>query len=398
VRGSVRTALLLLSAFALLASGTTSALPEPGPELGARLAVTLTAQPTSGVIPLLVTLQAHPSSGSATFYNWSFGDGTFLNGTSVDANLSHQFDRAGTFNVTVRVVGGNQTGLAWTLIQAISGPLQIVAQAAPSVGSAPLTVHLSATVSGGTETYLSFSWTFGDGGVGSGISVSYTYATRGTYLCQVRVIDSAQDVATSSLWVNVSSAGAGAAPPWYATLASPVGELALSVGMGGVALLLLRRLTRPRAGASAGGSAQLPWAVPPGVMGVTAAEDPATSETPEIRSSAARPTGEVLRNSERVLVHLLVQGRSSMDAAASSSITQAGIGEALSLPQNSLTHILARLKGGGLIVEERRHVVGRGRRLKTYQLTPRGEALARALWPRIRGERIGPSELERSGR
>jgi predicted ArsR family transcriptional regulator len=52
---------------------------------------------------------------------------------------------------------------------------------------------------------------------------------------------------------------------------------------------------------------------------------------------------------------------------------------ALGTTQASVAHALGRLVYGGLLQVQKTHVQGRGQWVKVYQLTPKGESLARYI-------------------
>ena len=76
------------------------------------------------------------------------------------------------------------------------------------IGTAPLTTSFTASASGGTGSYSTYAWSFGDSTVGQGETVGHTYAGAGTYSVSVTVTDSAGESATSSpILVTVNSTG-----------------------------------------------------------------------------------------------------------------------------------------------------------------------------------------------
>ncbi|MCI4336657.1 MAG: hypothetical protein L3K17_05610 [Thermoplasmata archaeon] len=75
--------------------------------------------------------------------------------------------------------------------------------------------------------------------------------------------------------------------------------------------------------------------------------------------------------------------------------------EALGVAQSALTKVLRRLIDGGALLEARTHVSGEPRRLKVYQLTSHGEAIARDLRRRSGaggGGATGPPRPPATGR
>jgi PKD repeat protein len=72
-----------------------------------------------------------------------------------------------------------------------------------SIGSAPLTVAFSTTVSGGSSPY-EYSWDFGDGSAGIGASPTHVYQNVGDYTAIVTITDADDSTIQSSFVVSVS--------------------------------------------------------------------------------------------------------------------------------------------------------------------------------------------------
>ncbi len=65
-----------------------------------------TGTPTSGLYPLTATFTLTSMNNNASYVNWSFGDGTFFNTTTLTAfNTTHQYTAGGTY--TVNETAGN---------------------------------------------------------------------------------------------------------------------------------------------------------------------------------------------------------------------------------------------------------------------------------------------------
>ncbi len=158
------------------------------------------AAPTVGVAPLLVGFTGIAHGGLAPFtYRWDFGDG----GTATGASPSHTYTQLGTFTATVTVEDTlNQTSLSTVSVQVVP-PLAVAANAAV-VRVAPATVSFTPSVTGGLGPY-NLSWTFGDGGSGTGATVSHTYLSPGIYTARVTVMDALGNVATNTTSVVVVS-------------------------------------------------------------------------------------------------------------------------------------------------------------------------------------------------
>lgn len=359
----------------------------PGTSQTAPFSVSLSYTPSASD-PLLITFTATVVPGTPTLYNWSFGDHQYWNGSGPGfASPAHRYpDGGGTFLVSVLVHEGTAANSTSLTIHLVPAPLQVTVVASPSSGPAPLTVAFTALVSGGTGTYLSFAWDFGDGGHGSGLSVRYTYQTAGSYQASVNVTDSQGVSAVSTVKVQPSAAST---PSVFELLAGDWPELLAGGALGAAATVLAAvvLIRRRRQGPPAGppGPSEVPEGAssPPSAAPSPPGPEVRAEPAPPPESSAGRPpeasAPESLRISQRIVLHLAAQGRLTADEVAPVSLSQAGMAEALAIRQNALTNVLRRLLAAGVVVETVRHVRGRPRRLKVYQLTSRGEALAREI-------------------
>jgi len=376
----------------------------PGASAGCGFTVEVTADPGYGPTPLLVHFNASVSKGTPTFFNWTFGDGSSWNDTrNTSSGPLHRYPTPSLYEVNVTVGDGGCDVEASTNVTAVAGPLQVGISDHPSYGPAPLSVVFNATVSGGTGTYASAIWTFGDGGQGSGLNLVYTFLGPGSYTVVLNVTDSAGHWDEAATEVNVSGDATPTAPsnglPGWA-------YLGIGVAVAGAILVVgFRRLSLARLGSGPSGSGPPPGASlsPPTSITTATAEPSARSPTPAAPMSAGSSTGSVepvstvqpeklprvpsssraprdaLQLSERVILHIGRQGVLRADDMAPDALTQSGMAGALALGQNSLTNVLRRLVAAGVVAQELRHVRGRPRRLKVYTLTGRGEQLYRDL-------------------
>ncbi|MGP8072834.1 MAG: PKD domain-containing protein [Thermoplasmata archaeon] len=386
-------ALVFCAAAALLLGGPGAAVAGASPSRDSTgPAVSLSATPSYGAAPLLVAFLATVSLGTPTGFNWSFGDGTYLNGTDLSlVHPSHLYTTPGSYTAGVRVWEGSTSGNGSIPIHVTAAPLALRVTATPTVGTAPLTVTFQGTVSGGTGTYVSFNWTFGDGATGTGATVQYTYSHSGSYYAVLEVLDSGADEARQGVWVNVSAADAS--PPSQVTGLGTVGWAVVGFAVGLVVAVLaffLRTWLSSRRRPAALSLAVAEEATPAVFLAPPAAlPPPPVPADPPPAPAPSPPASETFRISQRIVLHLAGQGSPGPYDVAPPGATQAGISAALGVRQNALTNVLRRLLDGGLLEQEVRHVRGQPRRLKTYRLTPRGELLAREL--RHRPPR-GPAE------
>ena len=172
------------------------------------LNVSFTFTPSSPQVNSLVTFTGSGSGGVTPYvYSWTFGDGQTASG----ANATHTYTTAGTFTVTLTLTDAANTQVISTQSLTIASlPIAPSFTVSTNPTEVNLPVSFSATASGGTLPYVSFSWNFGDGSApGSGSTVTHAYASAGTFSVTVTVTDSAGKTGTSaaqSLVVNANLA------------------------------------------------------------------------------------------------------------------------------------------------------------------------------------------------
>ncbi|MCI4320315.1 MAG: PKD domain-containing protein [Thermoplasmata archaeon] len=369
--------------------------------------ISLSATPSNGLAPLPVSFAITVLSGTPSSFNWSFGDGTYLNGTnSSDGSPTHVYTEPGRFLATV-VVHEESNVASRQIAVNVSAPKLAASIAASSTsGTLPLTVQFDATVTGGTGTYLTLRWDFGDGGVGAGLAISYTYERAGAFVATFTVNDSGGGGERSVVSIRVSPVPTDAPTPRSGLPTSVLaGWVALSFAVGIVAAFavqwgLRRRSTRQRLELDRAERTLEGEPVPPPAddgarPGAMTLLEPGPSVLPRTPPPSDRPIGtesgrpssqlvvrppvEGLRVSQRIVLHLARQGALHDDDVATVGYTQAGMASALGVRQNALTNVLTRLMAAQILRVELRHVSGQPRRLKVYTLTSRGEALARDL-------------------
>lgn len=156
-----------------------------------------------------------PGAGT---YNWSFGDGNVSN----TINPTNTYFAPGLYNITL--VATNSAGCAATAV--IPGMINIYTPPVTSFTAtptsycgtpAPITFNAS-TIGWGPYTY---SWDFGDGNVGVGVSPTHFYTTSGTYTVTLIVTDGhgCKDTFVRTNYISIGSIAAS-----YTTSPSPACE------------------------------------------------------------------------------------------------------------------------------------------------------------------------------
>ena len=193
-----------------------------------------TASATSGTAPLTENFSAilsRDADGIIVKFEWDFGDGTSGSGESA----SHTYTASGSFTVVLRVTddkGATDTAERTISITAAeepggggAGPTASFT-ATPLVGPAALTVTFNASASfyaGHAITY--YSWDFGDGVNGTGMTTTHTYAplVTTTFNVVLRIIasDNTEGTATRNITVTVIPAVPSTAAPTASFTVAP---------------------------------------------------------------------------------------------------------------------------------------------------------------------------------
>ena len=134
-------------------------------------------------------------------YSWDFGDGTTGTGNSV----THRYTRGGTFAVTLRVT--SDAGLTATTSRQLTVSTTLPAGFANFVFS-PTDPHTGDTVrfnaSSSTLTDGTYTWDFGDGTSGSGVTPTHRYSQERTFTVTLTVRNERGQTATTSKTVTVA--------------------------------------------------------------------------------------------------------------------------------------------------------------------------------------------------
>ncbi len=174
------------------------------------LAVSFTFAPSPPSIGRAVTFRGTATGGVGPYaFSWDFGDGN----TGSGATPTHVYAQPGTFLVTLMVTDSAPLPATSVIAQmlTVSAPTGFTTNFvfSPSSPAATQQVTFTAGPSGGAPPYT-VTWDFGDGGTGTGVTATHTYATAQSYNVTESARDSSspQQTATSSQSITVfSSAG-----------------------------------------------------------------------------------------------------------------------------------------------------------------------------------------------
>jgi PKD repeat protein len=140
-----------------------------------------------------------PGAGATQIvdYSWNFGDGTSGTGQTV----THTFGDSGSHNVTLTVtndrgLSSSKTEIVPVGVGSLPTPAFTFSPSSPNVNE-PVFFNAATSTAGAGHSIVSYRWTFGDGGTGSGVAVSHAFTAGGTFTVQLTVTDEAGQSATS---------------------------------------------------------------------------------------------------------------------------------------------------------------------------------------------------------
>lgn len=135
---------------------------------------------------LQVAFNATASNGLGLNYSWNYGDGN----TGTGINPIYNYAADGTYAVKLTIT--DACGNADSTIQNIQVCDSL--RANYTIGKTGLTVNLDASSSSAGATQ--WNWNFGDGNTATGQTTSHTYATTGTFLVSLTVVNICGETAT----------------------------------------------------------------------------------------------------------------------------------------------------------------------------------------------------------
>lgn len=143
-------------------------------------------------------------------YEWNFGDGT----TGTGVQVTHRFTSPGSFAVTLAVTNGrgnSATATKFVEVKLSADPTSALFVFSPSQPVVNQSVFFDAALAKAApgRSIIAYDWSFGDGGFGSGVTVSHRYSREGEFNVTLTVTDDLGKTLSSTKAVSVSATGTG---------------------------------------------------------------------------------------------------------------------------------------------------------------------------------------------
>jgi PKD repeat protein len=171
----------------------------------------LSANPSTGIAPLLVQLSSAGSSdpdGAIASYSWNFGNGQ----TGTGPSPSVVYNTPGTYVVTLTVTDNDGATNAKSTTVTVVAPNQLPTAsivATPTSGPAPLVVSVNGAGSSDPDgSIVAYAWDFGNGQTAAGPIAQTTYTSQGTFTIRLTVTDNSGATRTASRSINVGAPNA----------------------------------------------------------------------------------------------------------------------------------------------------------------------------------------------
>ena len=157
------------------------------------------------------------ADGTIASRTWDFGDpNSGASNASQDANPSHTFATAGTYQVKLTVTDNSGASDDVTNAVTVTGgtgggqaPTSSFDLPVSCTAGTPCGFHSTSTDPDGDITLATFLWNFGDNGTGNTPDATHTFAQPGAYTVTLNVTDAQGLSATSSQQLTVAPASQG---------------------------------------------------------------------------------------------------------------------------------------------------------------------------------------------
>lgn len=152
---------------------------------------------------------SYDPDGDIDFYRWNFGDGT---SEILDISPTHSYSKPGTYEIVLTVIDTNGTSDTAITTVTITSPDDITNQMPVANAGGPYSGNIGGIInfngsysSDPDGNITNYTWDFGDGNTGYGISATHSYSKAGTYIVNLTVTDDQSDTDKTSTSVTIKT-------------------------------------------------------------------------------------------------------------------------------------------------------------------------------------------------
>ncbi|MCK5228956.1 MAG: PKD domain-containing protein, partial [Desulfobulbaceae bacterium] len=182
------------------------------PQVNQSPTASFSASVTSGEAPLedvkFDGTLSYDSDGNISGYIWDFGDG----GATGSGSVAYHTFPVGSFNVVLTVIDNDGASAQTTVVISATTPTQTNELPSAEIsagaleGPAPFLVSFDGSGSNDPDGQITdYSWSFGDGNTGAGVSVQHTFTEPGVYTTTLTVTDNQDGTSNASVTVTVTT-------------------------------------------------------------------------------------------------------------------------------------------------------------------------------------------------
>ncbi|MGZ5482172.1 MAG: PKD domain-containing protein, partial [Pyrinomonadaceae bacterium] len=174
------------------------------------VSITSPAVGASFTAPASITITANASDTDGTISKVDFYQGTTLMGTDTISPYSFSWNNVAAGSYTLTATATDNSGASGSASRSVTVTPGNQPPVANAGGPYSGVVGQNAAFSGSGSvdpdgSIVSYAWTFGDGGTGSGVAPTHAYGSTGTYTVTVTVTDNLGAQASASTTISVSA-------------------------------------------------------------------------------------------------------------------------------------------------------------------------------------------------
>ena len=155
--------------------------------------------------------KSYDPDGEIAFYRWNFGDGT---SEILAEQILHSYSNPGVYDVLLTVIDNDGTSsqkdTTITVVEGMANKPPIAKPGGPYTCNVTESVLLDGSESYDTDgSIVNYTWYYGDGAVGYGMTTSHIYEGEGVLLVELKVTDNEGDTNIQDVLITINEKPGG---------------------------------------------------------------------------------------------------------------------------------------------------------------------------------------------